>query len=310
MSSARASRPVIAVYAAATAAVPALSLAVLAWGPVPQVEPVAVSAPTTAVPVATATATATDSDAVQALAGIWSKHELGLDGDPVAFYYFHGDGKGLYRYGRVGLSNTHSFDYTVEQGVLVVRFRKTGEEHRLAYTVENEAGRDCLVLAYDPEERAHGTRYFRDRPGPIDPHGESAADLGPEPAGHMWIDLQRYATGGVGFGMYQFRPAGIDGRGVGWFHRGDFDDWSTESFSYRIAGDRLDVHFTLADQGEVTRFAVDDGQPRSLRLQADPRDYWHLHAYDDMGPSFGAAAPEHRSMLGLVTSLADYSRTE
>src|SRR5688500_11092207 len=70
---------------------------------------------------------ARDPDAVAQLAGIWWRYERGVEGDPVRFYYFHGDGKGLYRYGRVGLTNTNSFDYDVEDTHLVLRFRKTGE---------------------------------------------------------------------------------------------------------------------------------------------------------------------------------------
>jgi len=107
----------------------------------------------------------------------------------------------------------------------------------------------------------------------------------------MWIDLRAYATGGRGFSLYQLRPAGIDGRGVGWFHRGDFDDWSTEALTYRIAGDRLELSFSLAGQQEATSFTVrteDDGT-RWLELADDPRDFWHSHRYRDVGPSFGAA---------------------
>src|SRR5688500_5790122 len=37
-----------------------------------------------------------------ALTGIWSRYEPGGLGAPLRFYYFHGDGHGLYRYGKVG----------------------------------------------------------------------------------------------------------------------------------------------------------------------------------------------------------------
>lgn len=288
-------RSTLVAYATATLAVPATCLAVLAWGPIETVQAPALPASETTLEVPAFEVPQPrvrgDVEAIEALAGIWWKQLPDVDGSPVAFYYFHGDGKGLYRYGRVGLSNTHSFDYDVVDGELLLRFRKTGEQHQIAYRTEHEGARDWLTLDYDPQEEAHGTRYFREQPGPIDPHGpiDAAADLGPAPAGHMWIDLKRHATGGYAFSMYQFRPAGIDGRGVGWFHRGDFDDWSTESFTYRIANERIDVHFTLADQGELTPFVVETGQPRTLRLEADPRDYWRGHRYQDMGPSFGSA---------------------
>ena len=279
---------VVAMYAAATAAVPLLVLSSSLWQPIERVRPVEPDA------VAVQTPTVSDTEAVRALAGMWWWKQLpGLDGSDVGFYYFHGDGKGLYRYGKVGLANTHSFDYDVVDDTLVLHFRKTGVRHEIPFEIESRDGVDWMTLGHDPETEVDGARYFRDRPGPIDPHVTPTADLGQPPAGHMWIDLQRYATGGMGFHMYQFRPAGLDGRGVGWFHRGDFDDWSTEAFSYRIAGDQISIDFTLAERREVTTFRVEsNGERRTLRLQTDPRDYGHPHAYVDMGVSFGSLPPQ------------------
>lgn len=245
-------------------------------------------------------AEATDVAQQRALAGIWWRYEAGLQGEPVRFYYFHGDGTGLYRYGKVGLNNTHGFDYDVVGDRLVLDFRKSGEHHEVAFTLRrgraNGEARDWLELDDDPSEPG-STRYFREpatlgEPGaPAGAAAQPTAELGPAPAGHMWIDLQTHATGGRTFGIYQLRAAGLDGRGVGWFHRGDFDDWSTEALTYRIVGDRLELHFTLAGQSEVTGFRVrteGDGT-RWLALADDPRDFWHPHRYLDMGPSFGAA---------------------
>jgi len=244
-----------------------------------------------------------DVERQRALSGIWWRYEPGVSGEPVRFYYFHGDGTGLYRYGRVGLTNTHSFDYDVSGERLVLDFRKSGEHHEVAFTLEagGEHGesRDWLELQGDPREPGT-TRYFRRSSAIVEPglaaeqgtqDRDAGAELGPAPAGHMWIDLQRYATGGQGFALYQLRGAGIDGRGTGWFHRGDFDDWSTEALTYRIVGERLELEFMLADQSEVTAFVVRteaDGR-RVLELADDPRDFWHPHRYLDMGPSFGAA---------------------
>lgn len=230
------------------------------------------------------------------LSGIWWRYEPGISGEPVRFYYFHGDGTGLYRYGKVGLTNTHSFDYDVVGDRLVLDFRKSGEHHEVAFTLEpgREHGgdRDWLELREDPREPG-ATRYFRRSEAIVEPGaglGEGA-ELGPAPAGHMWIDLRRHATGGQEFALYQFRGAGIDGRGTGWFHRGDFDDWSTEALSYRLVGNRIELDFTLADQAEVSAFVVraDAEGRRFLEVAEDPRDYWHPHRYLDMGPSFGAA---------------------
>jgi hypothetical protein len=251
-----------------------------------------------------------DAEAVRALSGIWWRYEQGVEGDPVRFYYFHGDGKGLYRYGKIGQTNTNSFDYDVEGDRIVLTFRKTGEQHRIAYRIERDADRDWLALDGDPREplRQGATRYFRESEqtirGPAIAHPEP--ELGAPPAGHMWIDQTRYATGGYGFSLYQFRPAGIDGRGVGWHHRGDFDDWSTESLVYRITADRLELWFPLTDERHATRFAVKKvGDERRLMLEADPRDFWHPHIYLDIGVSFGShAMTQVRTPLDFVTSMA------
>ena len=242
------------------------------------------------------------------LAGVWWRFDAGTTGDPLRFYYFHGDGTGLYRYGRVGASYTHSFDYDVPAaGNVRIRFRKTGVESTVRFQVELGEGsaRDWLTLADDPRE-AESTRYFRlaEPRGPrltalgISRPPASLDDPGPAPAGHMWIDLQPYATGGQGFFFYQFRPAGIDGRGVGWFHRGDFDDWSTESLTYRIIQDppRLELTFDLTGKTDVTSISLTgSGSDRRLTLQSDPRDFGQSHAYSDAGRSFGSRATGSRA---------------
>ncbi len=262
-------------------------------GPDGPAEPPAIAVPVG--PAASLDPGATTSEQRQPLDGLWWRYEPAGEGERVRFYYFHEDGTGIYRYGRVGLTYTHSFDYEVRGDVLVLDFRKTGEHHEVRFTLEaggGEEGRDWLELHDDPEE-AGSTRYYRESgaggstPLDLDP----SADLGPAPAGHMWIDLRRYATGGQGFSLYQLRPAGIDGRGVGWFHRGDFDEWSTESMTYRIVGGRIELRFALDGRLETSPFSVtkDAEGSRWLALEDDPRDYWHAHRYMDLGPSFGAA---------------------
>lgn len=234
------------------------------------------------------------------LTGVWWRHAPGVTGDPVRFYYFHGDGTGLYRYGQVGHTYTHSFDYRIgADDRLRLVFRKTGQAHDVQFDLSPGDGRDWLTLHDDPREPAP-VRYFRlaDREAPRDV--AAAADLGPAPAGHMWLDLQRYATGGQGFYFYQLRPAGIDGRGVGWFHRGDFDDWSTESLSYRIVDDppQLELHFELTDTTVTTPMTLEGtGTDRTLTLQADPRDFGQQHRYRDAGRSFGGLGG---TSLGVV----------
>jgi len=215
------------------------------------------------------------------LVGLWSAPVA--DGeDRVRFYYFHGDGHGLYRYGRRSSTFTNSFDYAVEGDQVSLRFRKSGVAWQVRFTIEPDAdGRDRLVLATDP--RGDGGVYVRTRREPV-----THADATPGVGGRMWLDRAVFATGGYGFALYQMRPAGIDGRGTGWFHRGDFDDWSTESLVYRMVGDRIELVFEATGERHTTRFAVEPGDPTTLVLDEDPRDWWHSHHYLDVGPSFGA----------------------
>jgi hypothetical protein len=232
------------------------------------------------------------------LRGLWMRYDTRGEGDPLRFWYFHGDGKGLYRYGKVGLANTHSFDYEVEVAQLFVRMRKTGAEHALELELGRDPqGRTWMALRDDPYEP--GARYYRveseldfasaTRSWAPDSDATAAGETGL--GDRLWIDYQRFATGGVEFHMYQLAATAIDGRGVGWFHRGDFDDWSTESLTYRIDGDRLELFFDLREEPNVTPFEIVAGpKGRELVLTADPRDYWATHRYQDGGRSFGTSA--------------------
>lgn len=278
----------LVVHAAAVVAVPLVLYGARTESPMP--------AAASAAPIAAERA------AADPLVGLWSAHPIGPAAAPVRFYYFHGDGHGLYRYGRVGRTNTNSFDYAIEGDVLVLRFRKTGAEHRIRYQVEQHGDRTELVLEIDPRQGGEG-RFVRERPDPVE-HVATGEPVGV--GGRMWFDRSAYATGGYGFALYQLRPAGIDGRGTGWFHRGDFDDWSTESLVYRDLGDRLELDF---DDGshEITRHTITPGEARVLELATDPRDYWHPHRYVDAGPSFGVAGDDD---LAAVTSLAALAQDE
>jgi hypothetical protein len=232
------------------------------------------------------------------LRGLWMRYETRGEGDPLRFWYFHGDGKGLYRYGKVGLANTHSFDYSVAGTDaddasapidVALRFRKRGEAHSLIATIDTDGQGTWLSFTGDPREP--GARY---RKVASDLDLESAAPmsgLGSAIGDRIWIDYRNLATGGAEFHMYQLAETEIDGRGVGWFHRGDFDDWSTESLTYRIDGERLELFFDLREEPNVTAFRVVEGENgRELWLDADPRDYWAAHRYRDGGRSFRSAA--------------------
>ena len=227
-----------------------------------------------------------------ALTGLWSRFESEAEGGPVRFWYFHGNGKGLYRYGRVGLNTTNSFDYTTVGNRLELVFRKTGARHALRFGIETDAeGEKWLAMEGDPKEP--GARYRMKQEGMT--HVETVPSSSAGPDGRLWIDHENWATGGSGFLMYQLNDAAIDGRGVGWFHRGDFDDWSTESLTYRIDGDHLELFFDLREEPATSHFTLetDTKGTRSLRLQQDPRDYWSSHRYVDGGKSFGRAHVWH-----------------
>lgn len=239
------------------------------------------------------------------LHGLWMRYETRGEGDPLRFWYFHGDGKGLYRYGKVGLANTHSFDYDVENDELYLRFRKSGEQHVMLVSLErDDRGRTWMSLRDDPYEP--GARYRR-VDSQVDfsamTRGWAPADAGDGLGDRIWIDYRTFATGGVEFHMYQLAKTAIDGRGVGWFHRGDFDNWSTESLTYRIDGDRLELFFDIREEPNVTPYRVVAGSHgRELVLDQDPRDYWATHRYRDGGRSFGTSAFD--AVLGVELQLA------
>jgi hypothetical protein len=249
------------------------------------------------------------------IAGLWTRWpDARSDGDKVRFWFFHPEGIGLYRYGKIGLNTTNSFDWHVEGDALVLKFRKTGELRRTRFTLERgDEKHRSLVLLDDPKE-SHRVRYTF-IPPPLE--AATAPDLfeasapaslrdgGKKPgavAGRLWIDQRRFATGGIGFSLYQLKEAAIDGRGVGWHHIGDYDDWSTEALTFRYAPSscrrdaELELRFTV--RGEQARTLArhtpnsnGDATPEqkaSLTLFEDPRNFWHRQTYRDAGPSFGS----------------------
>jgi hypothetical protein len=247
-----------------------------------------------------------DSDApsvanARAVVGLWSRWpEATSEQDPVRFWFFHEDGIGLYRYGQVGLNTTNSFDWQQSGDTLTLVFRKTGQ--RAQSRVEVADG--VLRLMDDPREP------FADEPVPYRfvpaPVAAAAPDLGAfvdenyapsgkkgEVPGRLWMDAQKFATGGMGFSLYQLRDVGIDGRGAGWFHHGDFDDWSTEALFYRYSTARppkgpgaLELWFVVRGERALTATLHDPAG--SWTLKEDPRGYGQAHRYLDAGNSFGA----------------------
>lgn len=216
------------------------------------------------------------------LLGIWSRFEPVTQGDPVRFYYFHPDGMGLFRYGRLGLTYTRMFRWTLDDRSLALEFMQTGARHR----AEIEIRGDTLVLVNDP---VMGSRE-RYRRRAVSSAGDGPPGAGgPHPFARMWTHHTKDRAGRQGFHIYQLQAPGIDGRGLGWFHEGDHTAWSTEALSYRAAGQVLDLRFGLRGEQAVTPVSiVDRGGGRVLELERDPRNYWHPRGYADGGPGFAA----------------------
>ena len=101
--------------------------------------------------------------------------------DTLRFWYFHGDGNGLYRYGTIGLNNTHSFDYEVVPGGVQLRFRKSGATHVVQARVEDTPSGPSLTLDPDPEDP--GASYRLER-GPV---ARGFAPAAEESKGVEWI---------------------------------------------------------------------------------------------------------------------------
>ena len=233
-----------------------------------------------------------------ALLGLWIENEARAPADPLHLYYFHQDGQGLYRYGQLAYNQTHSFDWHLDGDRLALRFRKTGERAVTRVIVGEENGRRTLRLEQDPRS-PKPTRYRYvpanlDTTGPLS-LGTVSDRLGSAPpqgqlAGRMWIDHKKFATGGMGFSLYQLSAhPSQPGWRIGWHHRGDFDDWSTERLDYRFDERVLRLRYTLRNEDQATPFRVDQDagarRPR-LTLEHDPRNFQAPGVFLDAGASF------------------------
>lgn len=283
------------------------------------------------------------------LYGLWSRLPLGNsdDGAPMNFYYFHNEGGiGLYRYGKVAYNTTNSYHWSVDGDDIVLDYNKSGSRVRVPYRIE-KGTRPVLVLVGDPRTPGQAeTRYAWLPPmqqADVAPDlfggdDDDAAATSPDSLSsdrvdnRLWMDFKSFKTGGNAFSLYQLRQAGIDGRGTGWHHVGDFDDWSTESFAYRLvrlgAGDRLegddgageaarglDLVFNLRQERATTALrtshrSVGGKDVRFLTMSADPRDFQAPHEYRDAGPSFAAfwTDPDAAAHVAARVAGADVGR--
>jgi len=195
----------------------------------------------------------------------------------------------------VEAADHHDIRVIVSGDEIMLRFRKSGETARTRFVIEQRDGQKELVLRSDP--RNEGTQRYRFRPaslGDVEVEGPlavSPSDASADGSGleRMWIDLQKFATGGQAFSMYQLSKHTVAGSKLGWFHAGDFDDWSTEAFVYRLEPGALSMTFLVRGDRGTTPFRVaEDPRERNnvLTLESDPRDFHARHRYANAGPSF------------------------
>lgn len=226
------------------------------------------------------------------LHGLWERTDL-AEPDDVRYYYFHPNGLGLYRFGKTALNYTHMFRYELRGAKLKIRFLRSGERAstRIAVNAACPYGHastrgEWLTLESDPREQNRRVRYRK---------RTMSAELGPDEQPHdfarMWMHEQR-VTGRSEFAIYQFQRPDRKGRGRGWFHRGDYDEWSTESLSYERTAQGLRLKFDLGGAHDTPILERKCGNRRSLILARDPRNYWHQQTYVDRGPSFATARSE------------------
>jgi hypothetical protein len=245
-------------------------------------------------------------DKTEQVVGLWRLGDARTISDDPVFYYFHKGGKGLYRYGQVGHNQTHSFDWALEGDALALTFRKAGEHARTRFVLGEGDGGRTLTLLEDPRARQQkpGRVRYKYTPTSLDESATSVDDLGgplalpsedaaaedASVAGRIWMDLQRYATGGMGFRMYQLSEhavGGSPGGKLGWYHHGDFDDWSTETLAYRHEPSALRLRFLLRNEERVTSIELRPARDRrTLFLARDPRNFFHVGRFVDAGRSF------------------------
>ena len=215
-------------------------------------------------------------EAEPSVLGMWSQTQPVKDGDPVRFYYFHPGGIGLFRYGRMGLTQTRSFRYAIAQDRLQLDFVRSGARHSVPFTLKDGA----LVLADDP--MLGGAQTYRKK-GSAGGHGATKAG---HPLARMWKFVETDQLGQETFHMYQLEAPALDGRGVGWYHVGDYADWSTEALTYRKTGDTLVLEFTLRGERASTTVKLERHHHQALVLEKDPRNFWHARRYLDSGSGF------------------------
>ncbi len=158
-----------------------------------------------------------------------------------------------------------------------------------------------------------GVQRVPPAPGQSEPGSQlapAAVAAQPAPAagnalgGRLWTHIDRVRGGREKFRMYQFNPAGSDGKGTGWYHEGDFAEWMTETLRYEIHGHELRLFFDLAHERASIRFQVrkgrgPDGEDLVLALTPDPRRYWKPYEYFAHSKSRAALAsnPELAPLL-------------
>ena len=221
--------------------------------------------------------------------GMWSKFTPGNDTDPTRFYYFHDGGIGLFRYGKRGLNQTNSYTYQVDDKTIRFRMVKSGDVFESEYSVDKEGNATWLTIKRDP--RMGGEQRYKYVPAPAKVgYGYGANADKDHPFARLWIQTSKDSKGQETFRLYQLEAPTLDGRGIGWYHEGNYEDWTTEALSYRKTDGKLELYFPVRDERITTRMNEGRGQDgkRFIHLAEDPRNFWHPRSYKDGGPGFTA----------------------
>ncbi|NJK88554.1 MAG: hypothetical protein HC923_03580 [Myxococcales bacterium] len=233
------------------------------------------------------------------LRGIWDR-EGASDLKRVDFYYFHQGDLGLFRFGTTDRNHTEMFRFKKTWRGLEISFKRTGERaFSKMQLVERPDGRRALVLESDPRNGGRRTTYVH-RAAPTSQLVPAAKD----DFARMWMHRRPRLHGGLDFRIYQFQPANASGHGRGWYHEGDYDEWTTESLTYHKGQDTLHLRFDEPREIAASPYQLNRSRKAAvLGLDADPRWFGRPSRFEDTGPTLMDNEPDLRSWRSFTSAL-------
>ncbi len=241
------------------------------------------------------------------------------------YYYFHpepnskGQYIGLYRYGTKTLNATRSFTWSLKNNEVKFVMNNTKHKYRSEVKV-TKSGRirhAKFVLQNDPFNLGEKSTFklrpmeasndLNDVVRTLDlarniPFRESMLEAHPmlqssSKLARVWFDFQDKNR--QRFRMYQFARNNPSDVNRGWYHEGDFSDWTTETFEYtthtkRDGSEEFVFKFLDRKQKAKAKFKIESkGEKNSIIIVNDPRNYGLTTRYSDEGPSFMALSNQH-----------------